>query len=188
MRPSPCARGMVAKCQRCKSVLARGIPQSLSWTAAFSLSALLLYLPANLLPILLLQTHGRTTTNTVWQGVKALYDDGDYIISIIVFLASILIPLLKLTGLFLLVVSVKLKARWLPMPRTWVYKIIEGIGRWAMLDVFVLAILVSLVKLQGLALVLPGQGLICFGGVVVFTLLASASFDPQRIWRESPAT
>lgn len=173
---------VVAECSRCGTRLDRRIPHSLARTAAFSLSALLLYAPANLLPILRMEIHGQVSTNTVWEGVKALYKDRDYTIAAIVLLASIVIPLLKLLGLFFLVLSVRFKAEWLRRPRTYLYKTIEGVGRWAMLDVFALAILVSLVKLRGMARVTPGEGLFAFGAVVVFTLLASASFDPRLIW------
>ncbi len=173
---------VVAECSRCATRLERRIPHSLARTAAFSLSALLLYAPANLLPILRMEIHGQVSTNTVWEGVKALYKDRDYTIAAIVLLASIVIPLLKLLGLFFLVISVWFKAEWLRHPRTYLYKTIEGVGRWAMLDVFALAILVSLVKLRGMARVTPAEGLFAFGAVVVFTLLASASFDPRLIW------
>jgi paraquat-inducible protein A len=178
----PLPRNMAAVCRRCGSKIARRTGGSLHLTAAFSLAALILYVPANILPILQLQMYGATSQNTVWQGCKRLFQDGDYVVAVIVFLASILIPLLKLMGLFFLVGSTKLgMSRW-KKPRTWVYRVIDVIGRWAMLDVFVLAVLVSLVKLQRLATVIPGQGLLAFALVVVFTILASASFDPQLIW------
>jgi paraquat-inducible protein A len=117
-----------------------------------------------------------------------LFKDGDYGVAVIVFLASMLIPLLKLLGLFILVATTKLNlSRW-KLPRTWVYRIIEVAGRWAMLDVFVMAVLVSLVKLQRLATIIPGKGLIAFAIVVVLTLLASASFDPRLIWEKEEAS
>ena len=154
---------------------------------AFSLAALLLYAPANLYPILRMERYGVVSENTVWQATVALFRDGEYAVSIIVFLASILIPLLKLAGLFYLSAAVKLNAHRGMIFRTRLYKSIEFAGRWAMLDVFVLALLVSLVKLQRLATVLPGPGALAFAMVVVFTLLASASFDPQLIWeKEEP--
>jgi paraquat-inducible protein A len=158
---------------------------SLHWTAAFSLAALILYIPANILPILHLDMYGAGSDNTVWEGTKLLWQDGDIIVAIIVFLASILIPLLKLLGLFILVVAARRGANLQSRKRlTWIYQVIESIGRWAMLDVFVLAVLVSVVKLHRLATVLPGKGLLAFTCVVVCTLLASASFDPQLIWEE----
>jgi paraquat-inducible protein A len=180
----PLRAGTSAQCRRCGSTIARRTLGSLHMTAAFSLAALILYVPANIFPILQLNMYGATSDNTVWQGCVRLFTDGDYVVAVIVFLASMLIPFLKLVGLFFLVVSTKLGfSRW-KLPRTWVYRIIEAIGRWAMLDVFVMAILVSLVKLQRLATVIPGKGLVAFAAVVVLTVCASASFDPQLIWEK----
>jgi paraquat-inducible protein A len=173
---------MVAKCTRCGSVISKRTAGSLHMTAAFSLAALILYVPANIYPILELDMYGATSQNTVWEGCQRLFKDGDTIIAVIVFCASILIPFLKLLGLFFLVVTVQTGfPRW-KKARTWVYRVIEAIGRWAMLDVFVLAVLVSLVKLQRLATIIPGRGLLAFGLVVAFTIFASASFDSQLIW------
>jgi paraquat-inducible protein A len=178
------APGMIAQCRRCGSQLMRRTRNSLVLTGAFSLAALLLFIPANIFPILRMYAYGMSSENTVWQGAQRLYQDGDYVIAVIVFLASMLIPFLKILGLLFLVISTKLKSpRWKPA-RTSIYKFIDRIGRWAMLDVFALAILVSLVKLQRLATVVPGSGLFAFGLVIVFTLFASASFDAQLIWDE----
>jgi paraquat-inducible protein A len=181
--------GMVAKCCRCGSVIERRSVESLHRTAALSLSALILFVPANVFPILHMEMYGATTDNTVWQGVQSLYREGEGIIALIVLLASIVIPLLKLIGLFFLVTTVHVKWKRLRRVRTRLYQFIEAIGRWAMLDVFVLALLVSVVKLRQLATVIAGPGALAFAGVVVFTLLASASFDPQLIWEneEEPA-
>jgi paraquat-inducible protein A len=157
---------------------------SLHVTAAFALAALILYVPANVFPILHVEMYGATSENTVWDGCQRLYKDGDVIVAVVVFLASICIPVLKLLGLFFIVITTRLRvSRW-KMLRTWLFKIIEGVGRWAMLDVFVLAVLVSAVKLQRLATIIPGKGLLAFAGVVVLTLFASASFDPQLIWEQ----
>ena len=132
--------------------------------------------------------YGATSDNTVWEGCRRLFVDGDYIIAVIVFLASILIPLLKLIGLFFLVATSRLHiTRWKTF-RTRVFQLIEILGRWAMLDVFVVAVLVSLVKLQRLATIIPGAGLFAFGMVVVCTIFASACFDPQLIWEKEEAT
>ncbi len=180
----PLAPASVAHCSRCGSIIQKRTPASLQLTAAFSLAALILYIPANILPILRLEMYGASSENTVWEGCKRLWEDGDVIIAGIVFLASIFVPLLKLLGLIFLVTATKLRlTKWKPL-RTRVFRIIDSIGRWAMLDVFVLAILVALVKLQRLATVIPGAGLLAFGGVVVCTLFASACFDPQLIWEE----
>jgi paraquat-inducible protein A len=183
----PLNPGTIAKCRRCGTRIAKRTPASLHLTAAFSLAALILYVPANIFPILKLDMYGATTENTVWQGCVRLFTDGDYIVAVIVFLASILIPLLKLLGLFFLVITTKLGVQRWKLSRTWVFRIIEIIGRWAMLDVFVMAVLVSLVKLQRLATIIPGKGLIAFSIVVVFTIFASASFDPKLIWEKDEA-
>jgi paraquat-inducible protein A len=174
--------GTVAKCRRCGSRIAKRTSNSLHVTAALSLAALILYIPANLFPILRLDMYGASTENTVWQGAVSLFRDGDYGVAVIVFLASILIPCLKLLGLLFLVVAIKFNFSSGKLLRTRIYRVIEVLGRWAMLDVFVMAVLVSLVKLQRLATIIPGKGLVAFTCVVVLTLIASASFDPQLIW------
>ncbi len=174
--------GMVACCVRCGARIEKRSRSSLHRTAAFSLTAILLYVPANLLPILHLELYGAVSENTVWDGARKFYEQNDYFIATVVLMASIVIPLLKLLGLLFVVSTTAVRSNRLLLTRTWVYLFIEAIGKWAMLDVFVVAIWVSVVKLGDLGRVLPGSGLLPFGCVVVFTLLASASFDPQLIW------
>ena len=180
----PLKPGEVAKCSRCGVIIARRSHHSLHLTAAFSLAALLLYWPANVFPILRMQMYGMESTNTIWEGCVRLYQDHDYVVAIVVFLASIVIPLLKLLGLFFLSISSKFHFARGKLQRTWIYIVIEAVGRWAMLDVFVLATLVSLVKLRSLATIIPGNGLLAFTLVVICTILASANFDPQLIWEK----
>ena len=166
------------------AVLERNVSHSLAKTAAFALAALILYVPANIFPILNLELYGAYSENTVWDGVRTFYDQQDYLMAGIVLCASILVPVLKLAGLFFLVVTTSLgSGRW-QLFRTRLFTGIETIGRWAMLDVFVLSIWVAVVKLQALGSVSAGSGLLPFVGVVVLTLLATASFDPQLIWRQ----
>jgi paraquat-inducible protein A len=176
--------GTAAECYRCRSIISRDRVDSLGRTAAFSLAALILYIPANIYPILRMNYYGAYSESTVWDGCVKLFQDGQWLVAVIVFAASLLIPLLKLLGLFFLVVTAKFKTAGLRQERTWIYKTIEVIGPWAMLDVFLLAVLVGLVKLQEIATILPGPGLLAFTAVVVLTILASASFDPQIIWQE----
>jgi paraquat-inducible protein A len=177
--------GAAAECCRCGSVVGRHPVDSLGRTAGFSLAALILFVPANIYPILRMDFYGAYSESTVWDGCVKLFEDGQWPIATIVFLASILIPVLKLLALFFLVVATKFSPTFFQRERTWIYKIIDVIGPWAMLDVFLLSILVALVKLGEIATVLPGRGLIAFTGMVVFTILASASFDPSLIWDES---
>jgi paraquat-inducible protein A len=177
--------GSRAECCRCMSIIGRRKINSLGRTAAFSLAALILYIPANIYPILRMNYYGAYSENTVWEGCVNLFKDGQWFVAGIVFLASILIPFFKLLGLFLLVITTKLRSARGRQQRTWIYKIIAVIGPWAMLDVFLLSVLVALVKLQQIATVLPGRGLLAFTGVVLLTILASASFDPRLIWEET---
>ena len=184
----PLQPGTYAQCVRCGSRIAERSRSSLHQTAAFSLAALILYVPANVLPILRLELYGASSENTVWDGVVKFYQDKNYVIALIVLLASIMIPLFKLFGLFFVVTTTALhSSRW-RLFRTWLYRFIDSIGRWAMLDVFVVAIWVAVVKIGQLANVMPGRGLLPFGCVVVFTLLASASFDPELIWEDEATT
>jgi paraquat-inducible protein A len=159
----------------------------LSRTAAYSLAALILYIPANIYPILRMDLYGAHTENTVWEGSKALFEKGEILVATIVFLASMVIPFLKLLGLFYLVVTTRFRSGRRRSERTWIYRALDVIGPWAMLDVFLLAMLVALVKLGELATVLPGRGLLAFTAVVVLTILATASFDPALIWDEGTA-
>ncbi|MEX2221947.1 MAG: paraquat-inducible protein A [Candidatus Rokuibacteriota bacterium] len=181
-RLGPLGPGLAAECARCASRLARHKPNSLARTAAFSLAALSLYIPANIYPILQMDLYGAHSESTVWDGCKALFEHGEILVAVIVFLASMLIPFLKLLGLFFLVITAALGSRGRRRGRTWIYRAIDVIGPWAMLDVFLLSVLVALVKLGELATVLPGPGLFAFTAMVVLTILASSSFDPRLIW------
>ncbi len=183
-RQGALAPGMLAECVRCRARLGDHRPNSLSRTAAFTLAALALYVPANIFPILRMDLYGVHSENTVWEGCKTLFQRGEVLVAIVVFLASLVIPFLKLLGLFFLVVTTRLRSRGRRPLRTWTYRAIDLVGPWAMLDVFLLAILVSLVKLGELATVMPGPGLFAFSAVVVLTILASSSFDPSLIWAE----
>ena len=170
-----------AHCARCSSAFPQQKNDCRNRTAALALAALFLYVPANIYPIMIMEYLGRHSENTVWGGVKALYTDHMWYVAAIVFAASILIPLLKLLGLFFLVIN--RGQRWQKL-RTWVYKIICQVGPWAMLDVFLLAILVALIRFGRFATVIPGPGIVAFASVVVLTMFASASFDPSVIWKE----
>ena len=174
--------GSVAECIRCGTPMVREPLGGIEVTAALTLAALVLYVPANIYPILAMSMYGTYTEATVWDGVVQLMSHGEYFIGIVVFLASIVVPLLKLLGLFFLVVTVKWGYGRRLRGRTFIYKFIEYIGPWAMLDVFLVAILVALVKMGDIGKMIPGPGLVAFTAVVVLTILASQSFDPKLIW------
>lgn len=177
--------GMAAECRRCGAVLSDRRAGSLKLTAALTIAALILYVPANIYPILSMNLHGVYSESTVWDGVVSLFRHDQWFVAIVVFIASIVVPLCKLSGLLLLVITSKLRSPYWRRERTGLFRFIDVVGPWAMLDVFLLAILVALVKLDELATVLPGLGLVAFTSVVVLTLLASASFDPRLIWSDA---
>ena len=179
----PLAPGTVAECIRCGSFMGgRASARSLEITAALSLAALILYVPANVYPIMKMYLYGGYSESTVWDGIVLLAENNQWFVAVVVFMASMVIPLVKLAGLFALVVTARTGWGERLRERTQLYKFIDAIGPWAMLDVFLLAVLVALVKLSTWAKILPGPGLIAFTAVVVLTMLASAAFDPKLIW------
>jgi paraquat-inducible protein A len=177
--PEPAPR-MVAACPRCGNILAQHKPNSVQRTLCFALAALLFYIPANLLPIMSFDYYGAIEHNTIWSGIKSLAEAGSLLVAVVVFFASMVIPLVKLSILFFLTLSVKMKRG--RKIRTHLYRLIQLVGSWAMLDVFLVGILVSLVKLGQLATVRPGPAAVPFCLVVVLTLLATESFDPRLLW------
>ena len=179
--------GVSAECARCGARLVGGHRASLARTAAFALAALIFYVPANLYPILRLEWYGTHSESTAWEGAIALFRQGQPTIGVIVFLASIVVPFLKLLLLFYLVATVRLRSAAWRRARTWICRALEFVGPWAMLDVFVMSVLVALVKLGELATVLPGRGLFSFTAVAVLTMLASMSFDSRLIWEDVDA-
>ena len=179
----PLGPGMAAECMRCGAFMGtRSSTRSLEVTAALSLAALVLYVPANIYPIMKMYMYGAYSESTVWDGVLLLMQNDQWFVGIVVFLASMVIPLVKLAGLFALVVTARMGWGWRLRSRTRLYKFIDAIGPWAMLDVFLLAVLIALVKLNVWAKVLPGPGLVAFTAMVVLTMFASAAFDPKVIW------
>lgn len=170
------------RCQRCHAPLHSRRRDSLTRCWAYLLAAALLYLPANLLPIMQTTSFFTPVDDTILSGVVRLWQAESYDLAIIVFVASIVVPLLKLGVLALLLITVQRRSAWAPEQRARLYRFIEFIGHWSMLDVFVVALLVALVHFKSFALVLPGGGAVAFAAVVVLTMLASMSFDPRLIW------
>ncbi len=169
-------------CPRCGTRLHSRKPNSLSRTWALTLTAYILYIPANLLPIMTVTMSGKGEPDTIFSGVKELVLGGMWPLALLIFFASITVPVLKLLILTYLLLSVQFKSSWRPKERTILYRITETVGRWSMIDIFVIAILVALVKLGALATIEAGAGAVAFGGVVVITMFAAMSFDPRLIW------
>jgi len=169
-------------CQRCGARLHARCPHSIARTWALLLAAAILYIPANLLPIMSVNFLGNGAPATIMGGVIELIHAGMLPIASVVFIASILVPSFKLCGLVLLLYSVQRHQRLSPRQRILMYRFIEWIGRWSMLDIFVIAILVALVRFGNLASIEAGPGAAAFALVVVLTMLAATSFDPRLIW------
>ncbi len=170
------------RCPRCHAPLHARKPGSLSRTWAFLLAACCLIGPANTYPVLHFESFGRESTSTIVSGVIELLEHGEPALAAVVFIASVMVPLLKILGLAFLLVSIHLRLRWGPRQRTKLFRMIEFVGRWSMLDIFVITVLVALVQVGAIATILPGVGALSFAAVVVFTMLASSSFDPRLIW------
>lgn len=170
------------RCPRCTAALHRRKPQSLQRTWALLLAATIFYIPANLLPIMTVTSLGRTQSDTIFSGVVFLLEHGMWPLALVVFVASVFVPLLKLLILLVLLLSVKWRCTGRARDRTRLYRVIELIGRWSMVDIYVVTILVALVRLGNLASVQAEAGAIFFCAVVVLTMLAAMSFDPRLIW------
>lgn len=171
-----------ACCSRCGCLLHRRKPNSLMSCWAFAIAAMILYIPANTLPIMETSSLFGSQNDTIMSGVVYLWRSGSWYLALVVFIASILVPMAKLLALILLLVSVQLRSCWQPLQRAKLYRMVELVGRWSMLDVYVVTLLVALVQLDALATIKPGPGALAFGAVVVLTLLAAMHFDPRLIW------
>lgn len=170
------------KCPRCGTILYRRKPRSISQTWALLIAAYIMYIPANLLPIMTTTHLGHVQSDTIISGVIYLLVSGSWPLALIIFIASVFVPVLKLIILTYLVLSVQLKSQWRPSDRTRLYRITEAIGRWSMVDIYVVTLMVALVNIEGLADVDAGPGAIAFGAVVILTMFAALVFDPRLIW------
>lgn len=175
-------------CPRCDAPLTLRKPDSIRRTWAFLIAAVILYIPANTLPIMRTNTLVYDQADTILGGVGVLWKAGSWDLATIVFVASIVVPVMKIIVLTALLLGVQRGSTRQQRLRTRCYRLLEFIGQWSMLDVFVVALLVALVHFQSVAEVHAGPGAIAFGAVVVLTMLASMSFDPRLIWDVSGDT
>ena len=175
--------GSVAKCSRCGFKLFHRRPNSRARTLAFSIAALILYIPSNIYPIVTAEYHGLHSETTVFQGIRSLFEHRQYFICGLVFCTSLLTPALKILAL----IFIPLTLNWprFKKARTVAYKIVRVIDPWNMLEVFLLAIAVSMIEMGQIATVHPGAGVFSFAAVVALTLMATLSFDPRLLW-DSP--
>lgn len=169
-------------CPRCGGALHLRKTDSLVRTWALLIAAAICYIPANLLPIMTVISFGKGEPDTILSGVEALIAAGMYPVAILVFFASIFVPVLKLVLLIYLLLSVHFKSVWRPRDRTIMYRITEAVGRWSMVDIFMISILAALVKLEAIATIEPGAGAVFFAAVVIITIFAAEAFDPRLVW------
>ena len=169
-------------CTRCGALIHARRPNSLTRTWALLITAAILYIPANLLPIMTVNSLGQGDPSTIMSGVIQLVQHGMFPIAAVVFIASILVPTFKLVGIGLLLFSVQRHQPLSAQQRIVMYRFIEFIGRWSMLDIFVIAILVAVVNFGRLASVEANLGAAAFASVVILTMLAAVTFDPRLIW------
>ncbi|MGB5708569.1 MAG: paraquat-inducible protein A [Arenicellales bacterium] len=170
------------RCDRCGSILHKRKPTSLGSTWAYLLTAAGLYIPAMLLPVSTVNTLGLSETSTLMGSIISFAQSDAIPVAVVIFVASIVVPIFKILGLGYLLVSVQRGSKQGVLQRAKLYRFIEFVGRWSMVDVFVVALLVSLVQLGVFASIEPGPGIIAFAGVVVLTIFASNAFDPRLIW------
>ena len=169
-------------CPRCGEVLHARKPFGVQRTAALLSAAIVVYIPANLMPVMRVDGLGGSESSNILSGVATFWGMHAYPIAITIFVASILIPILKMLALGWLCYSVRGRRRLNPRQLTRIYWLAELVGRWSMVDVFVVAVLVALVQLGSLMSIHPGPGALSFGAVVVLTMLAANSFDPRLLW------
>jgi paraquat-inducible protein A len=171
-----------AKCPRCGASIHARKPHSLATTATLIGCAALLYIPANLVPVMRMRTFFGEEDDTIMSGVLSLIQDGSWPLALLVFVASIVVPLLKLVAMAWLLVSILRRSRRNVLQRSKLFRLVEFIGRWSMLDVFAISLLVALVQISSLATIHVGLGALAFGAVVVLTMLAAQSFDERLLW------
>lgn len=171
-----------ARCPRCGATLHRRRPNSIARAWALLIAGMLFYIPANVLPVMYTNMLGSGSDNTILQGVVEFWHGGSYGIALVIFIASVVVPCSKFLILGMLLITVQRRSTWAMRERARLYRLVEIIGYWSMLDVLVVAIVAALVKFQSLSDIEPRTGILFFGMVVILTMLAAMQFDPRLIW------
>ncbi|WNW10516.1 paraquat-inducible protein A [Pseudomonas sp. DTU_2021_1001937_2_SI_NGA_ILE_001] len=169
-------------CPRCDAPVHHRKPNSIARTWAFLIAGMIFYIPANVLPVMYTNMLGNSSESTIMSGVIDFFHHGSWDIALLIFIASVLVPCLKFAVLGMLLVTCQRRSRWAMVERTRLYRFIELIGYWSMLDVLVVALVASLVQFRELSSIEPRIGILFFGLVVVMTMFAAMSFDPRLIW------
>ncbi|MDQ6628154.1 MAG: paraquat-inducible protein A [Pseudomonadota bacterium] len=177
---------LVQHCPRCGHLLRTVRPFSIQRTWACVIAAAILYVPANVLPIMTTVQALQRERHTLLGGIHELWVDGSWGLSLVVFIASIAVPVLKIGVLGLLAWTAQHAPQWRRLERARLYRLIETVGHWSMLDVYVVVLLAATIRFGAVANVEAGPALLAFTGVVVLTMLATFAFDPRLIWRDRP--
>jgi paraquat-inducible protein A len=175
------------RCRRCGAALHLRKPNSIARTWAYLIAAYIMYVPANVLPIMKTGSLFGSQSDTIMSGVAYLWHSGSWHLALVVFIASVLVPLAKMLCLSFLAISVQRGWTEGALERTKLYRVLEFVGPWSMLDVYVVTILVALVQLKSLATIQPGPAAAAFGAVVVLTMFAAMAFDPRLLWEPKEA-
>ncbi|EKO3430570.1 paraquat-inducible protein A [Vibrio fluvialis] len=175
-----------ARCTRCHHKLYHRKPQSIERTWAYVIAASVAIFPANIIPISILITNGQRLEDTIFSGVASLVNSGMIGIAIIIFVASIVVPVAKILGLIYLLLAIRFKRQVYHRQRMFIFYVIKWIGKWSVMDLFVISIMLTLVDRGQILDFTPGYGAVAFGMVVVLTMLAAESLDPRLIWDNYP--
>jgi paraquat-inducible protein A len=176
------------RCPRCDVRVHYRKPKSLQRATALVIAAMLLYIPANVLPITKAVFLGTEQSDTIMSGIIFFMFSGSWHIALVIFMASVVIPFAKLLILSYLLFSVKYQVKTSPRVRTWLYYWTEIVGRWSMVDVYVVMVLVALVQLKPFAVIHAGPGVLYFAAVVVITMIAAESFDARLLWDQEESS
>jgi paraquat-inducible protein A len=176
------AHAVPPRCQLCFARLHSRKPMSLQRSWAWLIAGIIAYIPANLYPIMFTTVFGDSQPNTIIGGIIVLLELESYPVALVVFLASVVVPVLKFVAVAYLLISIQKKFAHSRYERTRLFRLTEFIGRWSMIDVFVVAILAALVQIRSVAQIEPGLGAMAFGAAVIFTMLSALALDPRLIW------
>ena len=170
------------RCPRCGATLHSRKPESRERTWALLLTAIILYIPANMLPVMRVVSLGRVQADTILGGIIYFVETGSWLLALIIFIASVVVPIVKISILTFLLVSEHYGSLWRPEQRARLYRLTELVGRWSMVDIFVVTLMVAMVELGNLASIAPGPGAVAFAMMVIATMLAANVFDPRLVW------
>lgn len=171
-----------SSCPRCGFTLRHRRPRAITRAWALSIASLLLYIPANTYPVLTVVRLGNGTPSTILGGVHELLMAGMWPLALLVFVASVAVPIVKIAALAVLLITTQMRTAWRVKERTRMYRAVEFVGRWSMIDIFMVSLLVGLVQLGSISVVRPGAGATAFAAVVIMTMFAATCFDPRLMW------